>query len=319
MPDPAWPWQSAYPAGIDWAAPFPECPVDRLLDDALRRFRDRPCLDFLGRRYSFGEVGDLVSRAAKGFRAIGVGKGTRVGLSLPNTPYYIICYYAVLKAGGIVVNFNPLYVEREVRHLIADSGVEIMVTLDLAQLYPNVARMLGDGGLKQLVVCAMSDILPFPKNRLFRLFNRGTVASYPDDTAHITFAALIDNDGVVEPAPIDPRRDVAVLQYTGGTTGTPKGAMLTHYNLVANAMQCQLWFRGAAEGGERGLAVLPFFHAFAMTTAMIFCIARGPELVMVPRFELADLLHTIAKKRPTIFPGVPTLFTAISNDKDIAR
>ena len=319
MADPAWPWQSAYPAGIDWAAPFPECPVDRLLDDALRRFRDRPCLDFLGRRYSFGEVGDLVSRAANGFRAIGVGKGTRVGLSLPNTPYYIICYYAVLKAGGIVVNFNPLYVEREVRHLIADSGVEIMVTLDLAQLYPNVARMLGDGGLKKLVVCAMSDILPFPKNRLFRLFKRGTVAAYPDDAAHITFAALIDNDGVVEPVPIDPRRDVAVLQYTGGTTGTPKGAMLTHYNLVANAMQCQLWFHGAAEGGERGLAVLPFFHAFAMTTAMNFSIAGGHEIVMVPRFELAGLLRTIVKKRPTIFPGVPTLFTAISNYKDIGK
>ena len=256
MPDPAWPWQSAYPAGVDWAAPFPECPVDRLLDDALRRFRERPCLDFLGRRYSFGEVGDLVARAAKGFRAIGVGKGTRVGLSLPNTPYYIICYYAVLKAGGIVVNFNPLYVEREVRHLIADSGVEIMVTLDLQALYPNVARMLG-GGLKQLVVCAMSDILPFPKNWLFRLFKRGTVASYPDDAAHIAFAALIDNDGAVETVAIDPRRDVAVLQYTGGTTGTPKGAMLTHYNLVANAMQCQIWFHGAAGGGERASPCCP--------------------------------------------------------------
>ena len=194
-----------------------------------------------------------------------------------------------------------------------------MVTLDLAALYPNLARLLGAGGLKRLVVCAMRDILPFPQNWLFRLFKHAAVAAYPDDAAHLAFATLIDNDGAAQPVPIDPRRDVAVLQYTGGTTGTPKGAMLTHYNLVANALQCQMWFHGAAEGGERGLAVLPFFHAFAMTTSMNLSIAGGHEIVMVPRFELAGLLRTIAKKKPTIFPGVPTPFTAISNRKDIGR
>lgn len=317
MADPGFPWRSSYPPGVDWAVSLPDHPLNHLLEIATRRFGDRPCLDFLGRRYSFREIGNLVARAAKGLQAIGIGKGARVGLSLPNTPYYVICYYAVLKAGGIVVNFNPLYAEREVRHLIADSGVETMVTLDLAALYPNLARMLGSTGLKRLVVCPMADILPFPKNRLFRVLKRGEIASYEEDATHIPFAALIGNDGAGEPVAIDPRRDVAVLQYTGGTTGTPKAAMLTHYNLLANATQCQLWFHGAAQGSERVLAVLPFFHAFAMTTAMNFSIACGNEIIMVPRFEMAALLRTIVRRKPTILPGVPTLFAAISNYKGI--
>jgi long-chain acyl-CoA synthetase len=309
------PRPATYPPGIDWAAPLPEHPLDRLLDDAVRRFAERPCLDFLGRRYSFRAVGDLVARAAKGFRSLGVGKGTRVGLFLPNTPYYVICYFAVLKAGGTVVNFNPLYAEKEVRHLVTDSGAEIMVTLDLALLYPVVARMLGTAALRHIVVCPMADILPFPKNWLFPVFKRRELAAWPKDAAHASFAALIDNDGTMDKVAIDPRRDIAVLQYTGGTTGTPKGAMLTHYNLLANAFQCQLWFHGTAEGGERVLAVLPFFHVFAMTSAMNFSIAGGSQIIMLPRFELKTLLHTIDRKKPTIFPGVPTIYTAINNSK----
>jgi long-chain acyl-CoA synthetase len=313
------PQHRSYPADVDWATPLPEHPLDRLLDDAVRRFPERPCLDFLDRKYTFREVGSLVARAAKGLRTLGVGKGTRVGLFLPNTPYYVICYFAVLKAGGTVVNFNPLYAEQEVRHLVADSGAEIMVTLDLALLYPAVARMLGVGGLRRIVVCAMADILPFPKNWLFPVFKRREMAAWPEDAAHVGFAALIDNNGTMDRVAIEPRRDIAVLQYTGGTTGTPKGAMLTHYNLVANALQCQRWFRGTEEGGERVLAVLPFFHVFAMTSAMNFSIAAGAEIVMLPRFELGVLLRTIARKRPTIFPGVPTIYTAINNSPLTAR
>ncbi len=311
----------AYPPEVDWAAPLPEHPLDGLLDDAVRRFPGRPCLDFLDRKYSFAEIGNLVARAAKGLRGLGVGKGTRVGLFLPNTPYYVICYFAVLKAGGTVVNFNPLYAEQEVRHLVADSGVEIMVTLDLAVLYKVVARTLETARLRRIVVCPMADILPFPKNWLFRLFKRREVSAWPSDAAHLSFAALIANDGVdnAPPAAIDPRRDIAVLQYTGGTTGTPKGAMLTHYNLVANAVQCQLWFHGVADGGERVLAVLPFFHVFAMTSAMNFGIAAGAEIIMLPRFELTTLLRTIARKKPTIFPGVPTIYTAINNSSQTAK
>jgi long-chain acyl-CoA synthetase len=307
---------AAYPPDVDWAAPLPAQPLDWLLDDAVSRFAERPCLDFLDRKYSFRQIGELVARAAKGLGALGVVKGTRVGLFLPNTPYYVICYFAVLKAGGTVVNFNPLYAAKEVRHLIGDSGAEIMVTLDLALLYPAVASMIGTGNLRRIVVCPMAGILPFPKNILFRLFRRREVASWPRDAAHVAFRSLVDNDGVSQPVVVDPRRDIAVLQYTGGTTGTPKGAMLTHYNLVANALQCRLWFHGTEEGGERVLAVLPFFHVFAMTSAMNFSFAVGAEIIMLPRFELKTLLRTIARKKPTIFPGVPTIYTAINNSKE---
>ncbi len=318
-PPPPDPRPRLYPPEVDWAASLPVHPLDRLLDDAVRRFGERSCLDFLDRKYSFREVGDLVARAAKGLRALGVVKGTRVGLSLPNTPYYVICYFAILKAGGTVVNFNPLYAEPEVRHLLVDSGAEIMVTLDLAQLYPSVARLLGTGRLRRIVVCPMAGILPFAKSWLFRLFRRRDVAAWSADAAHVPFATLIANDGIAPAATIDPRRDLAVLQYTGGTTGTPKGAMLTHANLLANTMQCRLWFRGTKEGGERVLAVLPFFHVFAMTSAMNFAIAIGAEIVMLPRFELKMLLRTIARKKPTIFPGVPTIYTAINNAKETPR
>ncbi len=309
---------SAYPPQVDWAAPLPEHPLGLLLDEAVRRFADRPCLDFLGRRYSFAEVGRLVAHAAAGFHSLGVGKGTRVGLFLPNTPYYVVCYYAILKCGGIVVNFNPLYAEQEVRHLVTDSGAEIMVTLDLAALYSPVARMLGQGRLRHIVVCGMAGVLPFPQSWLFRFAKRREIASWPRDAAHSSFAALIANDGAVPTVAIEPQSDIAVLQYTGGTTGTPKGAMLTHRNLVANAIQCQLWFHGTS-ASERVLAVLPFFHVFAMTTAMNLSIASGSEIILLPRFDLAALLRTIERKKPTIFPGVPTLFTAINNHPDIAR
>jgi long-chain acyl-CoA synthetase len=144
------------------------------------------------------------------------------------------------------------------------------------------------------------------------------VARWREDEAHVAFATLTNNDGMVPPAAIDPLHDVAVLQYTGGTTGTPKGAMLTHANLLANAMQCRLWFQGTKEGGERVLAVLPFFHVFAMTSAMNFAITVGAEIIMLPRFELKMLLDTIARKKPTIFPGVPTIYTAINNAKETA-
>jgi long-chain acyl-CoA synthetase len=309
----------AYPAEVDWAAPLPEYSLGEFLDRAVERFGDLPCIDFLGRRTTYAEVGRLVARTSKGLRALGVTKGTRVGLFLPNTPYYLVCYYAILKAGGIVVNLNPLYAEREVDHLLGDSGASIVVTLDLKVTYLPVARMLGMHRLTKIVVCGMADILPFTSGLLFRLFKRTDIAAWPRDAAHIGFGALIDNDGIVAPVEIDPLRDVAVLQYTGGTTGTPKGAMLTHYNLVANAMQSDRWFHRTVPGEERAVAVLPFFHVFAMTCIMNHSIASGAEIVMLPRFELPTLLRTLAARKVTTFAGVPTIFSAINTYKDIDK
>ncbi|QCO01522.1 long-chain-fatty-acid--CoA ligase [Azospirillum argentinense] len=316
---PAHPWLTHYPEGIAWDQPIAVTPLAELFEEAARRYADRPCLDFLGRRYRYAEVLGLVNRAAKGFAAMGVRPGVRVGLCLPNTPTYVIAYFAILKAGGTVVNYNPLYVERELEHQIEDSGTEIMVTLDLKQIYPRIEAMLDRTRLKTVVVCRMASILPPVKSVLFRVLKRSELASIPQDGRHVDFDALLANDGVMPPVRLDPRRDVAVLQYTGGTTGVPKGAMLTHANLVANARQVQAWFPGMALGEERMLAVLPFFHVFAMTVILNMGLAAGAELVMLPRFDTLQVLKTIARRKPTLLPGVPTMYKALLGHPDVAR
>ena len=313
------PWLKAYPPGLTWDTAVAARPLHAYLDDSAARYPDHNCLEFLGKTYSYRETAELVRRAAKGFAKLGVKRGVRVGLILPNSPYYVICHYAVLRAGGTAVNMNPLYAAKELRHLIEDSGASIVVTLDLKLTCDKLEALRGQTPLKTLVVCPMADILPFPKSLAYRLFRRGDTAAIPDDAAHVKFAQLVENDGAMEWPEIDPARDVAVLQYTGGTTGTPKGAMLSHANVTANMQQCLAWFPDFKPGAERALAVLPFFHVFAMTVLMNVQIAIGGEIVMMPRFELEALLKTIHRKKPTTFAGVPTLFTAINTAKNLAR
>jgi len=293
-------------------------PLYSLIDDSAARFSDRPCINFLGKSYDYAEISDLVNRAAQGFQQIGVEKGTRVGLCLPNSPYFVICYYAILKAGGTVVNFNPLYVKREIEHQIEDSGTEIMVTLDLCQLYPKIAHALDTTGLKKIVICQMGDILPTVKGLLFSTLKRSELANIPEDLRHIPYDMLVKTDGAPDPVDIDIRKDIAVLQYTGGTTGVPKGAMLTHSNLMANTRQLQKLVT-AVEGEERILAVLPFFHVFAMTAIMNHGIAMGAELILLPRFELNQVLKTLDSRQPTIFHAVPTIYTAINGHEELEK
>jgi long-chain acyl-CoA synthetase len=287
-------------------------PLTKLFDDAVTRFPDRPATDFLGSRLTYRELGDLVTRATRGFQMLGVRKGTRVGICLPNTPYYVICYFAILKAGGIVVNFNPLYVERELANQIEDSGAKIMVTLDLERIYPKVARALDRTGLERIVVCSMRAILPFPKGLLFALFKSAELAKIPDDLRHVSFERLTADVSPPNPVDIEALKDLAVLQYTGGTTGTPKGAMLSHANLVANVRQMVASAPDLVAGQERALLILPLFHVFAMTVGMNFCIAIGAEIILLPRFDVAEALATIQRLKPTLFPGVPTIYTALN-------
>ncbi len=308
-----WPWLKSYPAGIEWHTDYRGRPIHELMLDAAAAHSDKPCLDFMGRGYSYRAVGDLVRRAAKGLAANGVTKGTRVALLLPNSPTYVICYFAVSLAGGTVVNLNPLYTASEIRHLVEDSGAEVLVTLDVKQLYVLAAPLLGTTALKKIVVQRMADILPPAKSVLYRLFKRGDITAWPRDGRHVDFRDLTANDGIISPAVIDPDRDVAVLQYTGGTTGVPKGAMLTHRNLWANTQQCLTWLQQMPGGIARVLCVLPFFHVFAMTGAMNIGLACGAELLLMPRFTIDDLFALIKRKRPTYLPGVPTLYTAIYN------
>lgn len=319
MTAPAHPWLKSYPAGIDWQARIEPQPVTALLDQAARRWPHRQAIDFLGRRWSWQKLKALVERAALGFQKLGVGKGSKVGLFLPNCPQFLIAYYGVLKAGGTVVNFSPLYSEAELAAQIEDSHTDLMVTLDVKALYPKMAAMLGQTRLQRLIVGNLPEVLPFPQSWLYRLAKLAEVAAVPRDARHVRFRDLIDADErFFRPVEIEPEKDVAVLQYTGGTTGIPKGAMLTHANVWANTHQAGMWFHGLDEGAETMLGVLPFFHVFAMTVVMNLSVLVGATIVMHPRFELIAVLNDIKRKRPTLLPGVPTMFAAISHHPRIA-
>jgi long-chain acyl-CoA synthetase len=296
----------------DQQTPLEFIPLLDLIDQSAVRFADRPATDFFGRRLSYAELHRLIGRAARGFQALGVKKGTRVGLCLPNTPYSMICFFAILKAGGIVVNFNPLYVEREIAHQIEDSGTTIMVTVDVARIYPKVAAALGNTCLEKIVVCSLADAFPLPIGLFLRLFKSAQFSKIPRDLRHVSFAKLIADRAPYAPVPIDAARDIAVLQYTGGTTGVPKGAMLTHANLAANVEQIRIHMHDVTLGQERALLVLPLFHVFAMTTGMNYCLSIGAEIVLLPRFECVEVLKFLSKKRPTLFPGVPAIYAALN-------
>lgn len=303
----------------EWSAALKVRPVHDYLDLAIERFGDRPAVDFMGKVWTYGEIGDYVERTAVGLQEMGVGPGVSVGLCLPNTPFYTIFYFAILKLGGTVANFNPLYVEREIAFQARDADVRIMVTMDLKVIYDKVEEVRKERILDKIIVCPMSFCLPTVKRTLFNLFKRKELARVPQDAAHIRFDELTSKGTKPRPVEIDPEQAIAVLQYTGGTTGVPKGAMLTHKNLCANIEQMRSVFEKARPGEEKMLCVLPFFHVFAMTVGQNLSVILGAEMVLQPRFELKTVLQTIVRKKVTLFPGVPTIYTAINNSPDTTK
>ena len=315
-PETPMPWITSYPEGIVWDQTFETAPLHLMLHSAAERFPNQTCTNFLGKTTTYREIADLSNRAAKGLAAAGVTKGTKVGLLLPNTPKSVIYYYAILKLGGVVVNFNPLYTVEELRFQVTDSQTEIMVTLDLKVLFDKAEALIAEGTLPRAVVGHFPTLLPSVKGTLYKLFKSGDQAK-PRTSAVVSklmfHEDLIANDGQHPAADLDPTTDLAVLQYTGGTTGTPKGAMLTHENLHVNVQQMMAWAPGMVDGGERVFGALPFFHVFAMTTVLNFGIAKAAELVIMPRFQVDDGLKLIGKTKPTMMPGVPTLYNAIMN------
>jgi long-chain acyl-CoA synthetase len=297
----------------DAAKPITVSSVPALLEQAAGTFPDHNALDFFGRKLTYAQLARQVDRAARGFQRLGVVRGTRVGLCLPNTPYFVIAYFAVLKAGGIVVNFNPLQVAREIARQIEDSGTTIMVVLDVAKIYPRVAEVLETTGIDKVVVCSLSAALPKGNGLLFRLFKSKELAKIPRDARHIRFGQLLAERKPMEPVAINPSIDLAVLQYTGGTTGIPKGAMLSHANLTANVAQIIDRVPVLRAGQERAIVLLPLFHIFGMTTSMNLCVSLGFEMILLPNLDLAQLLKVIVTKKPTLFPGVPSLFATLGN------
>ena len=317
------PWLAHYPQHVDWNEIFTPTPVQSLLDATVARYARKTATQFLGRSQTYGEIGAFADQAAKGLQKLGVTKGTKVGLFLPNCPTFIVYYYAVLKAGGTVVNFNPLYTIEELTHQIRDSDTAIMITLDLKLLFDKVEALLEADALKQAVVASFAALLPPAQSVLYRLFKGRDLANIPASPAidKIVLDGLLrDNDGKFFPSPVDPLTDVAVLQYTGGTTGVPKGAMLTHANLTINVHQSIAWTRNLTRTGEeRILGILPFFHVFAMSGIMNFAVSEADEIIIMPRFVLDDAMKLIDKAKPTIMPGVPTMFSAIMNHKDAKK
>ncbi|WP_109316876.1 long-chain-fatty-acid--CoA ligase [Pseudovibrio ascidiaceicola] len=301
--------------GREGQVEFPIRTIDSYLDDTVKNYAHRPAIYFMGKSTSYGELGDFVERAAGALQAMGVKKGDKVGLCLPNTPYYTIFYFAIMKIGGVVVNFNPLYVEREIAFQARDSGARIMVTMDLSVIYDRVEAVRQEGALDNIIVCPMADILPQPKKLLFQLFKRKDVSNIPADKAHIRFKDFLAKAKGITPVEIEPKEDVAILQYTGGTTGVPKGAMLTHYNITSNMEMLESHYGGLKRGYEKTLCVLPFFHVFAMTVLQNLSILGAAEMLLMPRFDLKELLDLAAKKKPTLFAAVPTLYTAINNSE----
>jgi len=307
-----YPWIKSYPENIKWDAPIASRPLFAILDEAEARYPNRSAMYFMGRSYSFKELASEVRKLAGSLRKMGVNKGVKVGLFMPNCPQFVISYYAILKAGGTVVNYNPLYSARELHHQITDSGTEIMITLSLKMLYDKLHEFIGTCCLKHVIMSGLEEGLPLAKRLAFPFVKKGEIAEFPHDDRHHRWSDLMRASHTVPPLTIHPDDDIAVLQYTGGTTGVPKGAVLTHANLYANAVQCGYWFAGLKPGEERIMGVLPLFHVFAMTTVMNLAIHTGSQMILHPRFEMKPLLEDIAKMRPTLMPGVPAMFAAIN-------
>lgn len=313
----AYPWLKAYPPKPIWDMKISPSKMTDVFDQTVQRFPNRQAMDFMGKTFTWAEMARAVNHFAAGLQEMGVGKGTKVGMFLPNCPIYVMAYYGALKTGATVVNFNPLYSPRELAHQIEDSHTDIMVTLDLAMLMDKMEEMLTTTRLAKLVVAKFTDILPFPKNILFPIVKAKDKAKIKNTENLIWWNDLLSNDGKINPVDIDPINDIAVLQYTGGTTGVPKGAMLTHNNIYTNAVQCYSHFpEPPQEGHEVMLAILPFFHVFAMTVCINMAVLAGMEIATIPRFDLKQTLAEIKRKKPRYMPAVPAIFNAINNCSD---
>jgi long-chain acyl-CoA synthetase len=314
MADVTTPWLDSYPPGVPEHVDVPAANLAALLDDAARDFPHAPALHFEGRTTSYAQLADQAWRLAAALAGLDVGKGTRVGLILPNCPQAVIALFATLRLGATVVQNNPLYTERELAHQLGDAGVEVVVCLDL--VYQKVKALRGQTAIREVIVTSMLDELPAIKRALAPYTKRGKAAGVAigrDEPVRRWREVLGSATARLPEAAVDPDRDLALLQYTGGTTGISKGVMLSHANLRANVEQVRAWFPDADPGREVMMAVLPFFHVYGLTVCLLLGVRLGAALVLLPRFNLDGVLAAIDRFRPTLFPGVPTMYVAINN------
>jgi len=306
------PWLKAYPPQVPPQLVYEDRALYDLLVRAAQRHGDATATVFYGARLTYRQLHEQARRVASGLIRLGVRKGDRVAVMLPNCPQAVIAYYGALMAGAVVVMVNPLYMPRELRHQVDDSGARVMIAIDLA--YPKVNQL----NLEHVVYTGMQDYMPAPVRWIAPLKLKPPRIAYRKGV--LPWASLVGAEPIAEPVPVNPADDLALLQYTGATTGLPKGCMLTHRNLVANVLQTEAWLYRARRGPALvTLAALPFFHVYGMTTLMNFTIHVGGTMVLQPKFEAREAVKLIQKYRPSIFPGAPTMYVALNNLPDVQK
>lgn len=319
------PWIRHYERGVPAQLDIPDRSLAWLLDNAASRHPGHTALIYFGTKLTYAQLSNLANRFAVSLQKLGVQKGDRVAIALPNIPQYPIAFYGALRAGAVVVPTNPLYTAHEMQHQLADAGAKVLVMLNM--FYPLVRTIRQETPLKHVIVTSPADYLPPLLHTLYPLTLRGSRLPTPpltdkeiqsDATLHVMSDMLASHTkGGIElfnlPV-LSHGDDLAVLQYTGGTTGLSKGAMLTHRNLIANAMQTWNWSPQAREGAEIMLCVAPFFHAYGLTVGMNFSVLGAATMILQPRFKAKDVLEAIHRYHPTLFPGIPTMYIAIMKE-----
>jgi long-chain acyl-CoA synthetase len=312
------PWFKFYPKDTPREAIIPEIRLDELLKQIAQELPNRIFLSFMGAKFTFRYVDELVDRFATALADIGVKKGSVVAIMLPNCPQFAIAYYGALRAGAIVTTLNPLYTAREAEFQLNDSGSEILIVLDI--LYANIIKNIKNNiSTRKIIITNIADFLPPLKRIIGKLLRKIPQAKVEVDP---NLYSLMDLIKKYKPNPpkveVDVKNDAAVLLYTGGTTGTPKGAVLTHYNMVANAIQCNLW-SGAKKGTEILIGVLPWYHVYGQTVVLNSAAAMGGTVIVYPRFDVEDVMKGIQKNKATLFPAIATIYNAINNHPNVKK
>ena len=310
-------WHAHYAHPGSWDTVFPPLSLPDMFAAAAAQRGAAPLVDFIGRRFSYAQLFAQAQAFAAGLQALGIGKGDRVGLYLPNVPIYISAYYGAAMAGATLVNFSPLYTAHELAAQVEDSGTRLLVTLNSSALLPTALEVQRTSSLETLVVGSLGAMLPLTKRVLLALLGRKALSPIPPAANVLRWEALLGKDPPT-PVTLDPETDLALLQYTGGTTGVPKGAMLTHQNITANARQVVAI---DPQIGQRDviMGVLPLFHVFANVCVLNRTVLAGGCIAMLPRFDAGQALKTLARVRATAFPGVPTMYQALLDHPQAAK
>ncbi|MCL6573403.1 MAG: AMP-binding protein [Bacillus sp. (in: Bacteria)] len=315
------PWLQVYPREIPSMLVYSSEPVQQYLVNSVQKFPEKVAIHFMGKEITYKKLYDDVMNFAGYLQTLGISKNDRVAIMLPNTPQAVIAYYGILMAGGIVVATNPLYTERELEYQMKDSGTKVIITLDI--LYPRVSKIMPQTKLQHIIVTAIKDFLPFPKNLIYPYIQKKqygiVVKAKHEGSTHLLTTILKMKPKKLVEHEFNPDEDIALLQYTGGTTGSPKGVMLTHKNLIANTTQCQAWLYKSKPGDESILGIIPFFHVYGMTTVMVLSVMMGYKMILLPKFNVETTLKTIQKQHPTLFPGAPTMYIGILNHPDLQK